>query len=346
MFKRMTLLALAIWSTSPNVLGGSTFSRVKTWSSGETLTASDLNAEFNNILNNLTPAGVDDYSATTTEMRAVTDPYPASAESQATSLQGELERIRYQILEIKKSMQASNITYWYQDLPTAGVFTISGSSVGVNDTSPDYGLDLEGGTLGTSGNITSDGNITTTGDDVDIATHTAISGNTTISGTLTVTGLINNSPTSRIIATLSSDITGNSSNSTVLINSWTDVQDSLGEIGTTTFTVTTTGFYDVCFTPLIVRSAAGSIQGLTAAVYVNGSENRAIRLEPIDGDDGTKGSFGSTASLPICGLFRFTASDSVTFKASAVIDSGGNFDIKNDDGGNTTRGTILTISGR
>ena len=27
-------------------------SRVKTWSSGETLTASDLNAEFNNILNN------------------------------------------------------------------------------------------------------------------------------------------------------------------------------------------------------------------------------------------------------------------------------------------------------
>lgn len=149
------------------VFAGATFSRVKNWSSNEILTAADLNAEFNNILTNLTPAGVDDYSASTTEMRTVTDPYPASTEDAPTSLAGELENIRYQILEIKKAMQASDVTYWYQDLPTAGVFTIAGSSVGVNDTTPDYSLDVEG-----TGNIT---------------------GDTLIGGTLGVTGPITTS---------------------------------------------------------------------------------------------------------------------------------------------------------
>ena len=172
-------------------LAGATFSRVTTWSNGQTLTASALNAEFDSILNNLDPDGIDDFSADTTEMRSTADPYPAAAESLATSLEGELERIRYQILEIKNSIQASSVTYWYQDLPTAGVFTIAGSSVGMNDTTPDYALDLATGSLGTSGNITSDGNITTTGDDVDFSTHVSITGNLTVSGSLSVaTGLL------------------------------------------------------------------------------------------------------------------------------------------------------------
>jgi len=34
---------------------GATYSRVKTWIAGETLTASDLNGEINNILNNSCP---------------------------------------------------------------------------------------------------------------------------------------------------------------------------------------------------------------------------------------------------------------------------------------------------
>jgi len=42
--------------------GGATFSRVKTWSASETLTASDLNAEFDNILNNLAPSTTIGYS--------------------------------------------------------------------------------------------------------------------------------------------------------------------------------------------------------------------------------------------------------------------------------------------
>jgi hypothetical protein len=89
-------------------MAGATFSRVKTWTT-ETLTDSDLNAEFDNILNNLTPAGIDDESASDAAARATTDPYPAAAISKATSLQGELQRLRYIIAQI------TGETYWYID---------------------------------------------------------------------------------------------------------------------------------------------------------------------------------------------------------------------------------------
>lgn len=104
---------VALWA-------GATFSRVKTWNNGDTLTASDLNAEFNNILNELDPGGVDDYSATATAMQSTSDPYPGGAASLATSLQGELERMRYQILQLKTSIQQSSATYWYEDVPATG----------------------------------------------------------------------------------------------------------------------------------------------------------------------------------------------------------------------------------
>ena len=55
---------------------GANFSRVKIWNSQDTLTASDLNAEFDNILNNFNPDGMDDASADVTSMQATADPYP------------------------------------------------------------------------------------------------------------------------------------------------------------------------------------------------------------------------------------------------------------------------------
>lgn len=119
---------------------GATFSRVKNWINGEVLTASDLNAEFDNILNNLTPAGVDDYSGSNTDMRAVTDPYPVLSESLATSLQGEIERLRYQILQLKMAIASSSNTYWYQDVPQGGDFVIANGKVGIDTNSPLYGF--------------------------------------------------------------------------------------------------------------------------------------------------------------------------------------------------------------
>ena len=88
-----------------------TFSRIKTWIA-EVLTASDLNAEFDNIINNLDPDGIDDASATAGAMQAVADPYPASVESLATNLRGEHQRLRYLIKQITGEAQ------WYIDPDT------------------------------------------------------------------------------------------------------------------------------------------------------------------------------------------------------------------------------------
>lgn len=87
---------------------GALFSRIKVWVSGEDVVYSDLNAEFDNILNNLFPAGMDDYSVTVTQMRSTVDPGEVGSESQATSLAGEIERIRYVIKEMK-----GDVAQWY-----------------------------------------------------------------------------------------------------------------------------------------------------------------------------------------------------------------------------------------
>lgn len=99
---------------------GATFSRLKTWAA-EILTYSDLNAEFDNILTNLTPAGIDDESTNAAAMQTTADPYPAASPSLATSLQGELQRIRYLIAQI------TGKTYWYID-PDASIATLAAAS--------------------------------------------------------------------------------------------------------------------------------------------------------------------------------------------------------------------------
>lgn len=92
------------------------YSRIKTWVSGEVLYAADLNAEFDNIITNDVPLKIDDYSATTTQMRIQTSPGAQGSESLATSLAGELERLRYVIARI------TGKTYWY-DAPDRNLLT-------------------------------------------------------------------------------------------------------------------------------------------------------------------------------------------------------------------------------
>lgn len=77
---------------------------------GQIIAASLWNGMETNIIDNgLIPAGIDDYSATDGEMQTQTDPYPGGSTSRPTSLQGELERIRYQLKNI------TGETYWYYD---------------------------------------------------------------------------------------------------------------------------------------------------------------------------------------------------------------------------------------
>ena len=92
-------------------MAGAIFNRVKTWANLEVIRSSDLNAEFDNILNNLLPAQIDDHSLDLTEMRATSDPGEVGTESLATSLAGEIERIRFVLKEITGNSQ------WYETPP-------------------------------------------------------------------------------------------------------------------------------------------------------------------------------------------------------------------------------------
>lgn len=73
------------------------FSRIKNWVSNEVLTSADLNAEFNNILANMKPAGIEGASANAAAMQATADPGGVGTESLATDLLGEIQRLRYVI---------------------------------------------------------------------------------------------------------------------------------------------------------------------------------------------------------------------------------------------------------
>lgn len=101
---------------------GATFGRTKVWIVGETLTAADLNAEFDNILNNLDPSGVDDASTNLSAMQTTVDPYPLSTPSLATDLAGEIQRLRYLIKQITGEAQ------WYMD-PEMDLATLSGDEI-------------------------------------------------------------------------------------------------------------------------------------------------------------------------------------------------------------------------
>lgn len=76
------------------------YSKLKTWAAKEILTASDLNAEFSNIITNFVPPKIDDHSATVAEMQTTTTPGALGSESQATHLAGEIERLRYAVARL------------------------------------------------------------------------------------------------------------------------------------------------------------------------------------------------------------------------------------------------------
>ena len=157
-----------------------TFGRIKVWVGGEVLTASDLNAEFDNILQNLSPAGISSVSEDINDMRATTDPYPGGVEYLAPNLREEIKSIRYLIRQITGKSQ------WYIDpdvslsnlsmtstpifaglkltgltpgyVPYKGVgaladspIYIGGINVGIGTTTPGYSLDVSGETKSTGG---------------------------------------------------------------------------------------------------------------------------------------------------------------------------------------------------
>ena len=69
---------------------------------------------------------MDDYSASVAQMRTTADPGEDASESQPTSLQGEIERLRFAILETKQALDGG-LSYWYES-PTTNVVNGTGSS--------------------------------------------------------------------------------------------------------------------------------------------------------------------------------------------------------------------------
>ena len=104
--------------------------RIKTWVSNEKVLYTDLNAEFDNILDNLGPLKIDDYSGNTTLMQTQTDPGEVGTESPATTLAGELARLRKIIAEL------SGETYWY----TSPATSLSAINASLNVITPDNRL--------------------------------------------------------------------------------------------------------------------------------------------------------------------------------------------------------------
>lgn len=98
-----------------------------TRSDGTVLTANIYNTDHQNHIDNATPAGLDDYSATVSQMRSTADPGESGSESQATSLAGEVERLRFIIKEI------TGKTYWYEtpdaSIADIGVITTRGDLI-------------------------------------------------------------------------------------------------------------------------------------------------------------------------------------------------------------------------
>ena len=108
----------------------SVFSRIKTWVSAEVLTASTLNAEFDNIITNMVPSGIEDVSASVGDMQVTADPGASGTESLATTLQGEIERLRFVIKRIvgaqwytnpNRSLQASSLAVLAGDVSAGAV---------------------------------------------------------------------------------------------------------------------------------------------------------------------------------------------------------------------------------
>ena len=80
----------------------------RTWSTGDSLTAGDLNSSFSTaVVSGMTQACIDGISDTVAGMRTQTDPFAAQSESLATSGAGELERLRWTL------SRALGWPYWY-----------------------------------------------------------------------------------------------------------------------------------------------------------------------------------------------------------------------------------------
>jgi microcystin-dependent protein len=107
------------------------FSRLKIWNPGESLTASDLNGEFNHFLSNIDGEHSEGYSANLSEMQTTENPGGLGSENltQPISVAQEIERLRFVINRVIGK------SYWYQ-APAQSIEGLNSTVSGVFGVSP------------------------------------------------------------------------------------------------------------------------------------------------------------------------------------------------------------------
>lgn len=142
MSRRLLALALALALLLPAlpVHAGGACSIYKSWSyTNNKLDPIDLTNSFIQVgQTNMTFPCMASYSASTTQMQTVTDPYPAGAPSLATTGAGELERIRYILKDLTGWSQwyarTENLNFGARNVTTTGSITggaVAGSTLAV-----------------------------------------------------------------------------------------------------------------------------------------------------------------------------------------------------------------------
>lgn len=123
-----------------------------TRASGIVLTAAIYNADHENHITNGVPLQLDDYSSDATEMRVTTDPGESGTESLATTLGGELARLRFTIKEMKKWLNGGvDVAQWYTTASGSVSGTVADSSITMAKLADIAGLSIIGRPSNTTG---------------------------------------------------------------------------------------------------------------------------------------------------------------------------------------------------
>lgn len=93
-------------------MAGGLFARIKNWRGTENLKTDDLNAEINNIIQNLKPAVFDDFQVNVSQKQLTQNPGDVGSEVLAQSLAEEIEQLRFQLNAIIGGSE------WYNNPPS------------------------------------------------------------------------------------------------------------------------------------------------------------------------------------------------------------------------------------